>query len=253
MFELQNVSIRYGTAEVLRSVSLTLHGGEFVAIAGPNGAGKSTLVSVLAGLSTPSAGICRFMGRELKTWNRRHFASRVAVILQESGANFPFTAEDVVYMGRMPHRSGLYETREDKAAVEEALEQTETAEFRHREFRTLSGGEKQRVLLASALAQAPEVLLLDEPSAHLDLYHQVQLYRLLQELSRRGLLVVAVTHDLNVALGKADRLLLMNHGEIRADGQPAEIMRAELIEEIYSIPVEVHRSASGKPWITYGA
>jgi iron complex transport system ATP-binding protein len=96
-------------------------------------------------------------------------------------------------------------------------------------------------------------LLLDEPSAHLDLYHQVQLYRLLQELSRRGLLVVAVTHDLNVALGKADRLLLMNHGEIRADGQPAEIMRAELIEEIYSIPVEVHRSASGKPWITYGA
>jgi len=252
LFELQNVTMRYGTAEVLRSVSVTLNSGEFVAVAGPNGAGKSTLVSVVAGLRAPSTGICRFMGRETKSWNRRQFASRVAVILQESGVNFPFTAEDVVYMGRMPHRSGLYETRDDKAAVEKALEQTETAEFRHREFRTLSGGEKQRVLLASALAQSPEVLLLDEPSAHLDLYHQVQLYRLLHVLSRGGLLVVAVTHDLNVALGKADRLLLMQHGQIRADGPPAEVLQPDLIEEVYSVPVEVHRNPSGKLWISYG-
>ncbi len=202
LFQLENVGMRYATADVLRSVSLSLDAGEFVAIAGPNGAGKSTLVSILAGLRAPSNGRCRFMGRETKNWNRRDFARRVAIILQESGANFPFTAEDVVYMGRMPHRSGLYETAADRAAVEQALEQTGTAQFRYREFRTLSGGEKQRVLLASALAQSPQVLLLDEPSAHLDIYHQVQLYRLLHELTRRGLLVVAVTHDLNIALGK---------------------------------------------------
>ncbi len=177
-FELQDVGMRYGSAEVLRHVSLTLHAGEFVAVAGPNGAGKSTLVSVLAGLITPSTGTCRFMGRETKSWNGE--ISRVALpsFCRRVARTFPFTAEDVVYMGRMPHRSGLYETSEDRAAVEQALEQTEIGEFRHREFRTLSGGEKQRVLLASALAQSPEVLLLDEPSAHLDLYHQVQLYRL---------------------------------------------------------------------------
>jgi iron complex transport system ATP-binding protein len=253
LFELENVGKRYGSADVLRSVRLNLCAREFVAIGGPNGAGKTSLLSVLAGLTTPSIGSCRFVGRETKKWNRRDFARRVAVVLQESGANFPFTAEDVVYMGRMPHRSGLYETTEDRDAVEAALEQTETVAFRHREFRTLSGGEKQRVLLASALAQSPEVLLLDEPSAHLDIYHQVQLYRLLQQLSQRGLLVVAVTHDLNVALGKADRLLLMHHGQIRADGEPAEIMRADLMEEIYSVPIQVHHHASGKPWITYGA
>jgi len=253
LYELEHVGMRYGTAHVLRSVSLSLNAGEFVAIAGPNGAGKSTLVSILAGLRTPSTGYCRFMGRETKSWNRRDFARRVAIILQENGANFPFTAEDVVYMGRMPHGSGLYETDEDRAAVRSALEQTGTAEFRHREFRTLSGGEKQRVLLASALAQSPEVLLLDEPSAHLDIYHQVQLYRLLHDLTRRGLLVLAVTHDLNVALGKADRLLLMHHGEIRADGDPSEIVQPDLMQDVYAVPVDVHRSASGKPWITYGA
>jgi iron complex transport system ATP-binding protein len=253
LFELQNVGVRYGTFEALRLVSLVLSSGAFVAIAGPNGAGKSTLLSVLAGLIRPSNGSSLFKGRDLKSWNRRDFAKRVAVVLQESGANFPFTAEDVVFMGRMPHRSGLYETKEDRAAVEQALERTQTAEFRHREFRTLSGGEKQRVLLASALAQSPEVLLLDEPSAHLDIYHQVQLYRLLQELSQRGLLVVAVTHDLNVALGKADRLLLMHHGQIRADGEPGGTVRSELMEEVYSVPIEVHHNAAGKPWITYGA
>ncbi|MFL6450320.1 MAG: ABC transporter ATP-binding protein [Bryobacteraceae bacterium] len=253
LFELESVGMRYGAVDVLRSVRLDLHSGEFVAIGGPNGAGKSTLLSILGGLNTPSSGSCRFLGRDTKRWNRRDFARRVAVVLQESGANFPFTAEDVVYMGRMPHRSGLYETSEDRTAVEQAMEQTETAEFRDREFRTLSGGEKQRVLLASALAQSPEVLLLDEPSAHLDIYHQVQLYRLLQDLSRQGLLVLAVTHDLNVALGKADRLLLIHHGQIRADGEPTEIIRPDLMKEIYSVPVEVHHSASGKPWITYGA
>jgi iron complex transport system ATP-binding protein len=253
LFELENVGVRYGKVEVLRSVSLTLNSGEFVAIGGPNGAGKSTLLSILAALKKPSSGSCRFITRETKVWDPRSFARRVAVVLQESSSSFPFTAEEVIYMGRMPHRSGLSETPQDQTAVEQALELTETAQFRHREFRTLSGGEKQRVLLASALAQSPEVLLLDEPSAHLDIYHQVRLYRLLQQLSGRGLLVVAVTHDLNVALGKADRLLLMHSGQIRADGEPAEIVQPELMKEIYSVPIEVHHHASGRPWITYGA
>lgn len=252
LFELRGVGMRYGSVDVLQSVDLGFRPGEFVAVGGPNGAGKSTLLSILAGLTTPSSGSCRLLGRDAYTWNRKDFSRRVAVVLQENSANFPFTAEDIVYMGRLPHGSGLYETKHDHDAVERALEQTETTAFRHREFRTLSGGEKQRVLIASALAQSPEVLLLDEPSAHLDIYHQVHLYQLLRRLSERGLLVIAVTHDLNVALSNADRLVLLHRGRVRVDGDLPHVVRAELMEEIFAVPVELHRTAAGKPWITYG-
>lgn len=252
LFELRGVGMRYGSVDVLQSVDLGFRPGEFVAVGGPNGAGKSTLLSILAGLTTPSSGSCRLLGRDAYTWNRKDFSRRVAVVLQENSANFPFTAEDIVYMGRLPHGSGLYETKHDHDAVERALEQTETTAFRHREFRTLSGGEKQRVLIASALAQSPEVLLLDEPSAHLDIYHQVHLYQLLRRLSERGLLVIAVTHDLNVALSNADRLVLLHRGRVRVDGDLPHVVRAELMEEIFAVPVELHRTVAGKPWITYG-
>lgn len=253
LFNLKDVGVRYGATEVLASVDLTFSSGEFVAIGGPNGAGKSTLLSILAGLKAPSSGECLFLEHQTHGWHRREFARRVAVVLQENNAAFPFTAEDIVYMGRMPHRSGLYETAEDHAAVDRALTETEMNAFRHREFRTLSGGEKQRILIASALAQSPEVLLLDEPSAHLDIYHQVHLYSLLRRLSGSGLLVIAVTHDLNVATAQADRVLLLHRGRVRADGEPQQVIRADVMEQVFSVPVELHHTASGKPWITYGS
>ncbi len=252
LVEIRNAGVRYGAVEVLRSASLLLHQGEFVAIAGPNGAGKSTLLSLIAGLAAPSSGQCLFLNQAAHQWKRRDFARRVAVVMQTEPGTFPFTAEEIVYMGRMPHSTGLHDTSEDHAAVTRALEAAEAEPFRSRDFRTLSGGEKQRVLLASALAQAPEVLLLDEPSNHLDLQHQLSLHRLLRNLSRQGLLVVAVTHDLNLAAAYAQRLVLMNGGSIQADGPPAEVLGSGLIEEIFQVRVEVHHRRSGQPWLVYG-
>lgn len=252
LFAMRNAGVRYGAAEVLRSASLQLHQGEFVAIAGPNGAGKSTLLSLLAGLLAPSSGECLFLGRAAHRWKRRDFARRVALVVQTEPTAFPFTAEDVVYMGRMPHATGLYENAEDDAAVAEALAATETLALRARDFRTLSGGEKQRVILASALAQKPDVLLLDEPSNHLDLQHQLSLHRLLRELSRTGLLIVTVTHDLNLVGAYAERLVLMHEGRIRADGPPGAILDSGTIEQVFQVRAEVHHRPSGQPWLVYG-
>jgi iron complex transport system ATP-binding protein len=253
LFRLQEAGVSHAGKFVLSGVSLTLHAGEFLAIAGPNGAGKSTLLSLIAGLTAPAHGTCRLDGQDAHRWPRRDFAKRVAVVLQADASNFPFTAEEVISMGRSPHISGMYETAEDHAAVARAIAATETGQFRNREFRTLSGGEKQRVLLACALAQSSEILLLDEPATHLDLQHQVALHRMLRELSRQGLLVVAVTHDLNLAAAYADRLVLLHQGRVRADGAPGEVLRADLIEDVFSVPIQLLHTDSGKPWLTYGA
>ena len=237
---------------MLQSVNLSFLRGELAAIAGPNGAGKSTLMSIMGGLVAPSFGSCSFLGQAAHRWNRRAFAQRVAMVLQTEDVAFPFTAEDILYMGRLPHGSGLYESPADHDSVERALEVTETGAFRQREFRTLSGGEKQRVLLASALAQSPEVLLLDEPSAHLDLHHQAALYRLLRRLSAQGLLVIAITHDLNIASMWADRLIFLQDGTVRADGKPAEVMSPQTVSDVFQVQAEVHRTSSGRLWMSYG-
>jgi iron complex transport system ATP-binding protein len=252
LFTLLDATVRYVSAEVLRAATLKLNAGEFVAIAGPNGAGKSTLLSLLAGLTGPSSGTCLFAGRPAHEWSRRDFARRVAVVRQAEPTAFPFTAEEVIYMGRMPHRAGMHETVADHAAVAKALAATGVEMFRDRDFRTLSGGEKQRVLLASALAQEPEVLLLDEPSMHLDLHHQLSLHKLLRDLRGSGLLVVAVTHDLNLAAAYADRLILLDEGRIRADGTPGTVLGSRMIEEVFQIRVELHHRPSGQPWMVYG-
>jgi iron complex transport system ATP-binding protein len=252
LFQLEGAGVRYGSAEVLKPVSLTMHGGEFIAIAGPNGAGKSTLLTLLAGLSVPSIGKCLFVDRPAHKWPRRDFARRVAVVQQSEPSAFPFTAEEVVCMGRMPHGNGMYESAEDIVAVTKALAITGMTAFAQREYRTLSGGESQRILLASALAQSPEVLLLDEPATHLDLQHQVKLHQLLRDLSGRGLLIVAVTHDLNLAAAYANRLLLMHEGRIRADGTPSGVLNSSLLEQIFEVHVELHWRPSGQPWLLYG-
>ena len=252
LFQLESATVRYGSAEVLSAVSLSLEAGAFIAIAGPNGAGKSTLLSLLAGLLAPSSGTCHFEGRDAHRWPRREFARRIAVVQQSEPAVFPFTAEEVVCMGRMPHRTGMYESAEDHAAVARALATTGMTAFAARQYSTLSGGEKQRILLASALAQAPEVLLLDEPASHLDLQHQVELHKLLRDLSRSGLLVVAVTHDLNLAAAYANRLLLLHQGRVRADGAPSEVLRTALLAEVFQVHVELHHRPSGQPWLVYG-
>jgi len=244
------VAKQLGFAYGLHEASFELPRNGLITIAGPNGAGKSTLLGILAGLRSPYRGSCLYDGREVRQWPRREFARRVAFLPQSVRLEFPFTVEEVVLMGRTPHASGWFQTAEDRAAAQESMATTDTLAFRARDFRSLSGGEAQRVILASALTQRPEVLLLDEPATHLDLRHQLSLYRLLVELSKARL-VVAVTHDLNIALQFSDRVMVLADGRIAGDGEARDVLNAELIARVFGVQATVHGDA--RPWMTYEA
>lgn len=252
VYRLREVSMHYGGSPVLREINLDLYAGQSVAIVGPNGAGKSTLLQILAGLLSGFEGSCQLWGREVRQWRRKDLARKVAVIAQSLAMEFPFTVEQMVAMGRHPHGQGLFESAEDWAAVEETMRLTDCLDLRHRDFRSLSGGERQRVILASALSQRPEILLLDEPTTWLDLRHQVEIHQVLAGLGRQGLLVVMVTHDLNLAAGFADRILMLHEGRLAADGGPHEIFTAERLASVFHVSARVQTEAGGAPWIVYG-
>jgi iron complex transport system ATP-binding protein len=237
-----------GFAYGLDDVTFELPQRGLVAVAGPNGAGKSTLLGILAGLRDPYRGSCAYKNKEVSAWKRREFARSVAFLPQSSRIEFPFTAEEVVFMGRTPYAHGWLESAEDKDAVQQAMQVTETLEFAGRDFRTLSGGERQRVLLASALAQQPETLLLDEPATFLDLKHQLAMYRLLSALAAK-VLIVAVTHDLNLALQFSNRMLLLDRGRLAGDGATADILNPERIERVFGVRARLHPG----PYLTYEA
>ena len=251
-FQIQGVGFAYAETPVLRGLSLELRAGEFTAIVGPNGAGKSTLMAILAGLLTSYEGSCRFEGREIRDWNKRDLARRAAFVPQSLRLEFPFTAEQVVFMGRTPYCNGLFETNEDRAAVQRAMAMTDSEAFAGRPFQELSGGERQRVALASALAQEPEALLLDEPTTFLDLKHQIHFYRLLREQARQGRLVAAVTHDLNLACAYADRVIAIADGRVAADGPPREVVTEEFVRAVFDAAVTMREGADGRPWVSYG-
>lgn len=252
LFELDGVGVRYGEQYVLRDVTLRFDAPDMVALVGPNGAGKSTLLSVMSGLRRGYVGSCRYQGREMTAWQRRPFAREVSIVPQSLKLDFPFTAEQVALMGRTPHAGGMFETDADREAVESALRMTDSWEFRSRDFRSLSGGERQRVVLAAALAQEPRVLLLDEPTTFLDLGHQLAIYRLLRQLAGGGMLVIAVTHDLNLAATFSQRVVALKHGRVMADGTPAEALSPERITEIFDVETQRLPRADGRQWIAYG-
>ncbi|MGH2351362.1 MAG: ABC transporter ATP-binding protein, partial [Chloroflexota bacterium] len=218
LFDVQDVSFAYpgaGGALALDGVSLQIERGEYVALLGPNGAGKSTLLRLLAGLLAAHAGHILLAGQPLRRHSRRTLAQRIAVLPQRLQLSFDASVEDLVFLGRTPHSPPLAALRgpsaRDRAAVEAAMEATDTARFRGRAVQELSGGEQQRVALALALAQEPEVLLLDEPTSHLDPGHAQAVLDLVATLRRRrGLTVVAVIHDLNLAALYAERLIVLH-------------------------------------------
>jgi iron complex transport system ATP-binding protein len=242
-FHADHLGFAYG----LHEASFELPSSGLVAVVGPNGAGKSTLVGILAGLRRPYRGSCEYRGKEVRHWRRHEFARRVAFLPQAMRVEFPFTAEQVVFMGRTPRSNGWYDSPGDREAVEGAMEITDTTAFRERDFRTLSGGERQRVILASALAQEPEVLLLDEPTTFLDLKHQISLYQLLAALAQK-ILVVAVTHDLNLALRYSHRVLALEDGRLAADGTAQAVLNPELIGRVFQVKAQLHAG-----WIEYDA
>ncbi len=252
MYRLHGLGMSYNGTPVLRDVTLRFSEPQLIALVGPNGAGKSTLLGILAGLRPQYSGSCLYRDRELRRWPRRAFAREVSFVPQTVRIEFPFTAEQVVLMGRTPHAGGLFESPADWQAVDEAMRLTDTLAFRHRDFRSLSGGERQLVLLASALAQQPRVLLLDEPTTFLDLRHQIAIYRLLADLRRQGLLVIAATHDLNLAAAYADRVVALRAGRIIADAPPDQVLHPAVIRELFDVETRTAQGPRGRPWILYG-
>jgi iron complex transport system ATP-binding protein len=234
-------SYRAGASPVLDTVSLTIAKGDLVGILGPNGSGKTTLLKALGGALAPTSGAVRFEGRSLAAWPRRAVARRIAFVPQETFAPFDFSVLDIVLMGRFPHLGRFaLEGPADLAIAREALRATGTESFEQRSFGTLSGGEKQRVVIASALAQSPELLLLDEPTASLDVGHQFDVQQLLDRLNRaHGVTMALSTHDLNFAAALCRHLVLLRDGRVLAAGPTSDVLTAEAVRALYDVDADV--------------
>lgn len=250
MLRVRDLHAGFNARSVLRGIDLDVARGELVAIIGPNGCGKTTLLRVITGVHRADAGDVAFDKIHTGDMTSEAIARRVAVVAQAASLPDRFRAFDVVLMGRTPHLRLLQsEGQRDLDVVRAAMERAACWPLRLRPVDELSGGERQRVILARALAQEPDLLLLDEPTSHLDITHQVETFRLILDLCRaQGLAALAVVHDLTLAATFADRIAIMCEGVIVASGTPREVLRAETIERVYGVAVRViEHPLSGRP------
>ena len=244
----ENVSFGYSPGvSTLHNVSLNIHHGEFLALVGPNGSGKTTLLRLLDRIYIPQEGRISLDGQEISHYSRAELAQRIAFVPQETGPLFPFTVMELVLMGRAPHSRGkAFENPNDRNVALQMLTLTDVAHLAHQPITTLSGGERQRVFIARALAQQPRILLLDEPNAHLDIAHQIEIFNIIRKLNRgSGLTVVLVSHDLNLAAAYSDRIAMMVCGSIASVGTPAEVLTEQHIQDVFRTPVLVDAHPSG--------
>ncbi len=248
LIHLNNVGFGYTSTPVLQGISTEFEIGEFAAIVGPNGAGKSTLLKIMAGLIRGYTGSVVFSGKALSQYSSRDLAKRIAFVPQETHMVFPFTAGEIVMMGRLPHRTGaLFDSPRDADWSREAMALTDTTSLVTKNFNQLSGGERQRVVLASALAQDPEVLLLDEPTVYLDLKHQMEFYDILEHLNaERGMTIISVTHDVNLAARYARRMIAVRSGSFVADGSPDDVLTPQHLYDIFEITAAVLKRPDGR-------
>ena len=241
VFEARQLCFRYRGASgpVVADVDVHMPPGCLYAILGPNGSGKSTLVRLLLGALSPEHGTVFYAGRAVRAWPRRTLAKQVGVVPQMEEVAFPLTVKQFVAMGRYPHLGLLTrESQADRQAIDRAMERCDVAALAQRQFGALSGGERQRARIARALAQEPSVLVLDEPTASLDIRHEMATLELLRQLViRESVTVLVVTHNLNLAARYARRLLLMSHGRAVAEGPPGEVLSRGTVEQVYSWPV----------------
>ena len=254
--EVAGVSASYsaddgGRRPVLRGLDLVVERGELLALLGPNGSGKTTLLRAIAGTLSLDAGSVRLFGRELEGWSRVALARRVAVLPQSLSLPDGFRVAELVEMGRAPHATRWFGAdAADVRAVERALADADALDLAERQADELSGGERQRVLVAMALAQEPELLLLDEPTLHLDIAHQAAVLATVARLqARRGLTVIAVLHDLNLAIAHAPRVAVMGGGRVAADGEPASVLHVGLVRDLFGVAVDEARTADGRRFL----
>ena len=241
MLNVQKLTGGYSGDSVLKNISFQLDQGELFGILGPNGSGKTTLLKMLSGILSFSEGAILLKGIPLKTYTAKEIAKIIAVLPQHTTQSFSYTVKETVSLGRYAHQKGWFQTwsEADERIVKEVMEQTGVAQFKDHYIHELSGGERQRVFLAQALAQEPEILLLDEPTNHLDLSFQKELLDLLKEWTKvRGLTVISIFHDLNLAGLYCDRLLLLENGEININHTPNEVLREERIRKVYQTKIQ---------------
>jgi len=238
VLEICDFSFRLGRKEILRDVTFSVAWGEYLSIVGPNGAGKTTLLKCIDRLLAGGAGRIEVFGRPLESYRQKELARRISYVPQADGRVIPFSVRQFVLMGRYPYLSPFSSTdKEGRRAVDEALERTGTAEFADRRLDTLSGGERQKVYIAAALAQGSDILLLDEPTTFLDYRHQAEIRDLLSRVNRESkVTIVCVTHDLNRAVLDSDRIVALVAGRVLFTGRPDEIMKTEVLETLFRTP-----------------
>lgn len=242
IYEARELTYRYPGAgsDALAGVDLAVPEGSFYAILGPNACGKTTLLRLLLGALRPRRGDVRYADRPLADWPRRELARRVGVVPQVEELVFPLSVRELVGMGRYPHLgTWRAEGPADREAVRRAMVTCDVADFADRAVSTLSGGERQRARVARAVAQEPDTLVLDEPTASLDISHEMGIFELLRSLADRGVTVIIVTHNLNVAARYADRLLLIDRGRAAAQGGATDVLRRDALERVYRWPLNV--------------
>ena len=251
--ELREAGYRYtSNAEALKGITLEVRTPQVIAIVGPNGSGKSTLLDLIAGLRRPSSGQCLVLGHDAAAYSRRDFCRIVAHVPQRTPRGVPFTVEEVALTGRTPFGRGLYDNSEDLAAATSALARAGVEHLRQRRYESLSGGEQQRALLAAALCQQPQILLLDEPGAHLDPRNEASLWTLLREVRDTGCLVIVVTHHLALAARHADRVWLLDRGRVVMDGQPEVALDPSKLSQVFDVPFFGYRDGNGRVFLSYG-
>jgi ABC-type cobalamin/Fe3+-siderophores transport system ATPase subunit len=251
LLSLRDVSYGYPGHPVLKSVSFSADGGEFVVIMGVNGAGKSTLLDILAGLRPADSGSVLLGGRGLSTLPARERSRTISHLPQGTSNQLPFTVEQVVLMGRYAYADRWFESDEDRAYADDSMKRMDCFQFRERPYSTLSGGEQQRVLLAACIAQCPKLMLFDEPSTYLDVHQQLQCFSTLAELAREGALCIAVTHDLNLALAHCTRLLILDRGQLAADFAAGEAAANPEWLKWLSPRLRMTQTPEGQPWVLY--
>jgi len=237
----------YGDLRVLEDLSFSVHQGDFFIIIGPNGSGKTTLLKCISGILRPRTGGLEILGAPVHAYSRKSLARSIALVPQTAPVDFPFTVTEVVLMGRSPHLGILgVEHEEDFSIAHRAMEFTGVASLARRKLDQLSGGERQRVMIARAICQDPEIILLDEPTASLDLAHQVRVMDLMERLRHENkVTVLMVSHDINLAALYGNRLMLLKEGRILSLGPPSEVLTFQTLEEAYGCPLIVDKSPLG--------
>jgi len=244
IIELKNITLKYGDYEVLRDISFNIKKGEFTSIIGPNGAGKSTVLKAIMKNIELASGDISIKGKSIKNITHKEKACIIGFVPQEFNISFDFTVYDIVAMGRNPYIAKFKKSKfDDKKIIEESLQKTNTYEFKDKYFNSLSGGEKQRVIIARALAQQPEILILDEATSSLDIHHQLDILELIHSLNREdGLTVLTIMHDLNLASRFSDKIVLLSKNGVIKSGTPSEVIDEQVLKNVYDMDMVVREN-----------